>query len=105
MLVLSRKTNEETVITDKAGNVVAIVKIVSTDRGKVRIGFAAPLDVAVHRAEVYEQIYKRKAVVGEKASKPVDGLREVERAPHPATRMDPIDMDDAVHGDAVGRHD
>jgi carbon storage regulator len=51
MLVLTRKTNESIVIGDDI--VVTVVEI----RGdKVRLGFAAPKEVTVHRREVYDKI-------------------------------------------------
>ena len=51
MLVLSRKKNESIVINNDI--TVTVVEI----RGdKVRLGIEAPLDVAVHRQEVYDAI-------------------------------------------------
>ena len=51
MLVLTRKTGERIVIRDNI--VVTVVEI----RGdKVRLGIEAPLDVSVHRREVYDAI-------------------------------------------------
>lgn len=55
MLVLSRKMNQSIMIGD---NVRVI--IVSVDRDQVKIGIEAPLDVAVHRSEIYEEIHKGK---------------------------------------------
>lgn len=58
MLVLSRHKNESVFIGD--GIEVVVVEI----RGdKVRLGFSAPKDVPVHRAEVYHAI-KRKQQKG-----------------------------------------
>jgi carbon storage regulator len=53
MLVLSRKMNQSIMIGD---NVRVIV--VSVDRDQVKIGIEAPLDVSVHRSEIYEEIQK-----------------------------------------------
>jgi carbon storage regulator len=51
MLVLTRKRNESIVIGDNI--VITVVEI----RGdKVRLGFEAPKEVAVHRREVYDKI-------------------------------------------------
>ena len=51
MLVLSRKKNESIVINGKI--TVTVVEI----RGdKVRLGIEAPMEVPVHRQEVYERI-------------------------------------------------
>ena len=51
MLVLSRKVNQSIVVGDD----VRIV-VVSIDRDHVKLGVEAPREVAVHRAEVYEEI-------------------------------------------------
>jgi carbon storage regulator len=51
MLVLSRKKDES--IRIGSDIVITIIEI----RGdKVRLGFAAPKDVSIHRQEVYEKI-------------------------------------------------
>lgn len=53
MLVLSRKKDQDLVIGDDI--VITVVEI----RGdKVRLGIRAPLEVPVHRREVYEAILK-----------------------------------------------
>jgi carbon storage regulator len=51
MLVLSRKKNESIVIGDQI-----VVTIVEIHGDKVRLGIAAPKEVAVHRQEIYEKI-------------------------------------------------
>ena len=48
MLCLSRRINEQIVIGDNI-----VITIVSTDRGKVRIGIEAPADVSVLRRELW----------------------------------------------------
>ncbi len=51
MLVLSRKRDEQIIIGDSI--VITVVEI----RGdKVRLGIEAPMDVPVHRREVYDAI-------------------------------------------------
>ena len=55
MLVLSRKRDEQIVIGDDI--VITVVQITSSD---VRLGFEAPLDVAIHRQEVYKQIRRER---------------------------------------------
>lgn len=53
MLVLSRKLGEQIVLGDEI--VITIVEI----RGdKVRLGIEAPVNVSVHRREVYEAIMR-----------------------------------------------
>lgn len=52
MLVLSRKVDEEIII---GGNIT--VRIVDVRGNKVRIGIEAPINVAVHRKEVYDAIH------------------------------------------------
>jgi len=56
MLVLSRQRNESIMIGD-------LVKVTVVDiRGdKVRIGFTAPIQVPIHRQEVYEAFKRQKA--------------------------------------------
>ena len=55
MLVLTRMQNEKIVITTPDG--IRITVMVIAIRGdKVRLGIAAPKDVAVHREEVQNQI-------------------------------------------------
>ena len=53
MLILSRKLNESIVID---GHI--IVKIVRVDGDVVKLGITAPMEVPVHRQEVYEEIQK-----------------------------------------------
>jgi carbon storage regulator len=55
-LVLTRRTGEAIRIGDDIEVVVALIR-----GDKVRLGVKAPLDVPVHREEVYHQIQKRKA--------------------------------------------
>jgi carbon storage regulator len=51
MLVLSRKCGERIVI---GSNIEIVVVCVRGDR--VRLGFQAPIDVPIHRAEVHDRI-------------------------------------------------
>ena len=56
MLVLSRKANQKVVI--EGGIVVHVIEI----RGdKVRIGFEAPKDLAIHREEVWLAIQREES--------------------------------------------
>ena len=51
MLVLSRRAGESIVI----GNDV-VITILEVRGGQIRIGVDAPRNLAVHRAEIYEQV-------------------------------------------------
>jgi len=85
MLVLSRKKNESVVINDDI--TIVVVEI----RGdKVRLGFAAPKEVPVHRREVYEEIQGEK-----KQDSDAGKAEETERQ----TDMTPRDTEDGT-GDA-----
>lgn len=53
MLVLTRKTNQSIMIGDDIE-----ISVLSVAGDKVRLGIAAPRDVAVHRVEVYESLDK-----------------------------------------------
>lgn len=51
MLVLSRKANEEIIISSDI-----IIKILSISENNVKIGIVAPKDVEILRGEVYEKV-------------------------------------------------
>ena len=53
MLILSRKLGESIVIDGRI-----TVKIVRLDGDTIKLGITAPLEVPVHRQEVYEEIQK-----------------------------------------------
>lgn len=57
MLVLSRKNHESVVVgdADRLDSLLKVTVIAVTD-GKVKLGFEAAEDVAVHRWEVWERI-------------------------------------------------
>jgi len=59
MLVLSRKKDKAVVI--KAGEITIEVLVVEILGDKVRIGFSAPNEVAIHREEVWLAIERNKA--------------------------------------------
>jgi carbon storage regulator len=67
MLILSRKVGENIIIDGRI-----IIKIMRLDRDVVKIGIEAPLDVPVHRQEVYEEIQKsnKEALTDSKAKVP-----------------------------------
>lgn len=54
MLVLSRRADEEIVIT--VGDVQVRVSVVAIRGDKVRLGFTAPSDVTINRAEIQARI-------------------------------------------------
>ena len=51
MLILTRRIGEKIIINN---NIVAVV--LGVNGNQVRVGINAPLDVPVHREEVYERI-------------------------------------------------
>ena len=51
MLVLTRKTGERIVVGDNI-----VITVVSHQGDRVKLGFEAPADVAIHRAEVFARI-------------------------------------------------
>jgi len=55
MLVLSRKKDESIIINENVE-----VRIVDIRGNKVRLGIEAPIEVPVHRREVFEAIQKSK---------------------------------------------
>jgi len=55
MLIITRREGEEVVIGDPA-NPIGIVRIAAVKGDRVRIGFAFPREVEVHRREVADQI-------------------------------------------------
>jgi len=57
MLVLSRKSRESVVVGGiSAVDRKLVVTVLEIEGGKVRLGFDAPADVAVHREEVWQRI-------------------------------------------------
>jgi carbon storage regulator CsrA len=64
MLVITRREGEEVVIGDPA-NPIGIVRVSTIKGDRVRLAFAFPREIDVHRREVAEQILTAKpAVVG-----------------------------------------
>lgn len=51
MLILSRKVNESIVVDGRI-----LIKVVRVEGEVVKLGIEAPLDVPVHRQEIYEEI-------------------------------------------------
>lgn len=59
MLVLSRKLDESIVIGDGPDKIVITVVDIRGD--KVKLGIAAPIEVPVHRKEIYETIQRERS--------------------------------------------
>lgn len=51
MLVLARKEGESVICPDQR----IVVTVLSIDGKRVRLGFTAPADVAIHREEVWDR--------------------------------------------------
>jgi carbon storage regulator len=56
MLVLSRRVGEQILLGDDV-----VVTVISIRGDKIRLGFTAPQEVAIHREEVYRRICNRRA--------------------------------------------
>jgi carbon storage regulator len=78
MLVLSRHRDESIIIGDDI-----VITVVDIRGDKVRLGIAAPIEISVHRQEVYEAIQRE----NRQASRlePQDA-RQVERLNQPVRR-------------------
>src|SRR5437763_12329635 len=78
MLVLSRHRDESIIIGDDI-----IITVVDIRGDKVRLGIAAPIEISVHRQEVYEAIQRE----NRQASRlePQDA-RQIDRLNQPARR-------------------
>ncbi len=62
MLVLTREKNESIMVGDSVE-----VTIIDVCGKKVRLGITAPLEIAVHRKEVYEAIHcKKRRIIAHK---------------------------------------
>jgi len=51
MLVITRRVNQSIRIGDKVE-----IEIVGVEKGKVKIGISAPLDIPVYREELYQSL-------------------------------------------------
>ncbi|MCI0481745.1 MAG: carbon storage regulator CsrA [Candidatus Dadabacteria bacterium] len=76
MLILSRKIDEKIVISDDI-----VITIVGVSGETVKIGIAAPSDVKVYRAEVYEEITRANIEAAKSAGKVPDAqmLKDLEK--------------------------
>jgi carbon storage regulator len=60
VLVLTRRVNESFIVGKEI-----TVTVLSVHGNQVRLGIAAPKDVAVHREEIYEKLQRPKAETDE----------------------------------------
>ena len=81
MLVLSRHRDESIIIGDDI-----VITVVDIRGDKVRLGIAAPIEISVHRQEVYDAIQRE----NRQASRlePNDA-RQIDRLNQPVVRRDP----------------
>src|SRR5271155_1372639 len=81
MLVLSRHRDESIIIGDDI-----VITVVDIRGDKVRLGIAAPIEISVHRQEVYEAIQRE----NRQASRlePQDA-RQIARLTQPVVRREP----------------
>jgi len=81
MLVLSRHRDESIIIGDDI-----VITVVDIRGDKVRLGIAAPIEISVHRQEVYDAIQRE----NRQASRlePNDA-RQVDRLNQPVARREP----------------
>jgi len=56
LLILTRASGESIVIGDNVN-----VRVLSTRGNQVRLGVEAPIEISVHREEIYHRIKKEKA--------------------------------------------
>ena len=68
MLVLSRQKDETIIIGDDI-----TITIIDIRGDKVRVGIAAPIEVSVHRQEIYEDIQRQ----GRQASSEASARRSI----------------------------
>ncbi|MCI0638665.1 MAG: carbon storage regulator [Gemmataceae bacterium] len=70
MLVLNRRIGEQIVVPQLA----LVFTILEVQGDKVSVGITAPLDVKVHRREVWERIQRNSASETSNLATPVGGL-------------------------------
>ena len=71
MLVLSRQRDESIIIGDDI-----VITIVDIRGDKVRLGIEAPLEVPVHRQEVYDEIQKNNKTAVHQGPRSVPKLKD-----------------------------
>lgn len=73
MLILTRRVGETLMIGDSV-----TVTVLGVKGNQVRIGIAAPKDVAVHREEIYERIQRGEDAEGGARPRPPERLPDPE---------------------------
>ena len=58
MLILTRKVNEEVILTLPSGEEI-VVLVTQLGDGRVSLGFSAPKTVVIHRREIYGRYRNR----------------------------------------------
>jgi len=53
MLCLDRKVDQEVIMSDGV-----TIKVLSVDRGRVKLGFTGPKEIVIDRKEIYEKKVK-----------------------------------------------
>lgn len=81
MLVLSRHRDESIIIGDDI-----VITVVDIRGDKVRLGIAAPIEVSVHRQEVYEAIQRENRQASRLEPK---DARQIGQVGTPPIRRDP----------------
>jgi carbon storage regulator len=76
MLVLARKLNQNIVIDGRI-----FIKVLRVERDVVKLGIQAPVEIPVHRQEVYEEIQRNNQAAVQKVRGPVPKLQEKPEPP------------------------
>jgi carbon storage regulator len=63
MLILTRRIGETVVIGEEVD-----VTVLGVKGGQVRLGVKAPLEVSVHREEIFQRISQERAAAGDQSS-------------------------------------
>ena len=72
MLVLTRKKNESIIIADNIE-----VSVVDVSKGHVKLGIKAPLNVTIHRKEVYEAIRQENIEAAKVKAEDVSKIKDI----------------------------
>ena len=78
MLVLTRKVGENVVVDGRI-----VVKVLRLDSDGIKLGFEAPVEVTIHRQEVYDEIHRCNEAAAAHGSVPLPRLKSIPPV-HPA---------------------